>query len=276
MVSKQIWKWDWTWDEEECVQREWELNGRKKRKWASNHVSMAHTNTHSHKKRETNRLFLTSFAFSIIFLIYCYTRFVFSPLTSAISSSSRSLLSFSMAFFLGHIYNTHSHARMWTHNRIECNIAAAAAASVSVCARFHYHLQPCFKSILSPFTLDSMALLMLDSTSARRAFTIQRAHRTHTRKNVEAKAKSVWEEENEWANINRGSRSSNKIHQQHIQLFYHNGSDIILMRAREKRASESVDWRTRTFFWDMIKRMAASQAGDESEKSPHTHSHSHK
>lgn len=142
--------------------KEWtKRNESKKRKWASNHVSTARTHTHAQKEKliDFSSLHLP---FQLFFLSIV-TPVSFSPLTSRHAFS----LSFSMAFFLG-------------AHTIESNVILPLL--LPVCARFHYHLQPCFKSILSPFTLDSMALLlMLDSTSARRAFTIQgtRAH-THT------------------------------------------------------------------------------------------------
>lgn len=133
-----------------------------------------HTHTHANaKKRETNRLFLTSFAFSIIFLIYCYTRFVFSFLSSSLCLAlSRFNGVFLIGTFIQRAYEQRTHT-------IESNvILLLLLLPACVCARrFHYHLQPCFKSILAPFTLDSMALLMLDSTSAaRRAFTIPHTH----------------------------------------------------------------------------------------------------
>lgn len=96
------------------------MNGRK---WAK----PVNTHTQSESKikseRKTNRLFLTSFAFSIIFLIYCYTRFVFSF----------------NGIFLRHIRTPNVSART-PHNRMWYYCAVCGVVSLSSSAMLQINL----------------------------------------------------------------------------------------------------------------------------------------
>lgn len=212
----------------------------------------AHT-YYTRTKRETNRLFLTSFAFSIIFLIYCYTRFVFSS-----HLSPRVLSFFFNGVFLGR-----------AHNRIKCNIAAAAACVCEVSLSSSAMLQINLVSVHSRF--NGIAADARQHISATSIYHTRhpRTH-THSREKMLKPKQKVWEE-NEWTSTNSGgggSRSNNtRKYISNISNYFITMAVILFWWEWENNERQRVSGLACAhIFLDMIKRMAVSQAGNKREK----------